>query len=47
VARYDTAQGAAALVISAVRRIRAGSEITINYNGNPRSRKRLWFDPLG
>ena len=46
-ARYDPAEGAAVLVISAIRRIRAGSEITVNYNGNPRSRKRLWFDPSG
>ena len=46
-ARYDPAEGVAVLVISAIRRIRAGSEITVNYNGNPRSRRRLWFDASG
>lgn len=46
-ARYDPADGSPVLVISAVRAIKPESEITINYNGNPRSRKRLWFDPAG
>ena len=46
-ARYDQAEEGPVLIISAIRRINPGSEITINYNGNPRSRKRLWFDPAG
>jgi uncharacterized protein len=46
-ARYDPADEGPVLIISAIRRISPGSEITINYNGNPRSRKRLWFDPAG
>jgi uncharacterized protein len=46
-ARYDPAEDIPVLIISAIRRIPPGSEITINYNGNPRSRKRLWFDPAG
>jgi SET domain-containing protein len=46
-ARYDQAEGEPVLIISAIRPIRSGAEITINYNGNPRSRKRLWFDPAG
>ena len=46
-ARYDQADQRPVLIISAIRRITPGSEITINYNGNPRSRKRLWFDPAG
>jgi len=46
-ARYDPAEAGPVLVISATRRINPGTEITINYNGNPRSRKRLWFDPAG
>jgi SET domain-containing protein len=46
-ARYDQAEGELILIISAIRPIRSGTEITINYNGNPRSRKRLWFDPAG
>ena len=46
-ARYDQADQRPVLIISAIRRITPGTEITINYNGNPRSRKRLWFDPAG
>ena len=46
-ARYDQAEGEPVLIISAIRPIRPGAEITINYNGNPRSRKRLWFDAAG
>jgi hypothetical protein len=46
-ARYDPAEEGPVLIISAIRRIAPGTEITINYNGNPRSRKRLWFDPTG
>ena len=46
-ARDDPADEGPVLIISAIRRITPGSEITINYNGNPRSRKRLWFDPAG
>jgi hypothetical protein len=46
-ARYDPAEDEPLLVISAIRAIRSGEEITINYNGNPRSRKRLWFDAAG
>ena len=46
-ARYDPAEQGPVLIISAIRRINPGSEITVNYNGNPRSRKRLWFDPAG
>jgi SET domain-containing protein len=29
--------------VTALRAIRAGEEVTINYNGNPRNRARLWF----
>jgi SET domain-containing protein len=46
-ARYDQADQGPVLIISAIRRITPGTEITINYNGNPRSRKRLWFEPAG
>jgi len=46
-ARYDQAGQGPVLIISAIRRISPGTEITINYNGNPRSRKRLWFEPAG
>ena len=46
-ARYDPAEVGPVLIISAIRRINPGTEITINYNGNPRSRKRLWFDLAG
>ena len=46
-ARYDQADQGPVLIISAIRRISPGTEITINYNGNPRSRKRLWFEPAG
>jgi len=46
-ARYDQAGQGPVLIISAIRRISPGTEITINYNGNPRSRRRLWFDPAG
>jgi SET domain-containing protein len=29
--------------VTALRAIRPGEEVTINYNGDPRSRARLWF----
>lgn len=30
----------------AIRDIRLGDEITVNYNGNPDSKKKLWFEVL-
>ena len=32
--------------IVAIRDIEPGQEITVNYNGDPTSRKLLWFEPL-
>ena len=32
--------------VHGLRDIAAGEEITVNYNGEPRSRKRVWFDVI-
>ena len=29
----------------AIKKIKKGQEITVNYNGSPRSKKKLWFIP--
>ncbi len=42
-ARYDDI-GDQAKEFTALRAIEAGEEITINYNGKPRSRAKVWFD---
>lgn len=44
-ARYDPGKGHKTLRFTAVKAIKPGAEITINYNGSPTSRKKLWFDP--
>jgi hypothetical protein len=43
-ARYDHDYGAGVVTYSAVRHIRVGDEITINYSGDPDGRVELWFD---
>lgn len=42
-ARYED-DGQQTKVYIAIRHIEAGEEITINYNGEPRSKAPLWFD---
>ena len=42
-ARYDDVLPAAK-EFSALRDIAPGEEITVNYNGKPRSRAKVWFD---
>jgi uncharacterized protein len=42
-ARYDDV-GPRTKVFSALRVIEPGEEITVNYNGKPRSRSAVWFD---
>lgn len=44
-ARYDPGRGHTTLRFTAVRVIKPGAEITVNYNGTPTSRKKLWFEP--
>jgi SET domain-containing protein len=46
-ARYDPGPGHRTLRFTAVKAIKPGCEITINYNGSPTSRKKLWFEPAG
>ncbi len=41
-ARYDDV-GPRTKVFTALRAIEPGEEITVNYNGKPRSRSRVWF----
>jgi hypothetical protein len=43
-ARYDHDYDAGIVTYSAVRHIRPGEEITINYSGEPDARAELWFD---
>ena len=42
-ARYDDV-GPRTKTFTALRDIAAGEEITVNYNGNPRSRAKVWFE---
>ena len=42
-AAFDRRFGAGTIAFLALRDIAAGEEITINYNGDPASRGRLWF----
>jgi uncharacterized protein len=42
-ARYDDV-GPQTKVFTALRDIEPGEEITVNYNGKPRSRTAVWFD---
>ena len=42
-ARYEDS-GRDTKAFIAIRPINAGEEITINYNGDPKSRARVWFD---
>jgi SET domain-containing protein len=42
-ARYEDV-GPLAKQFTALRDIRPGEEISVNYNGEPRSRARVWFD---
>src|SRR3954454_11449871 len=42
-ARYDDV-GPQTKEFTALRDIRPGEEITVNYNGEPRSRKSVWFE---
>ncbi len=44
-ARYDDV-GRQTKAFVAIREIAEGEEITINYNGHPRSRAKVWFDVL-
>ena len=44
-ARYDDI-GPQTKQFSALRDIQPGEEITVNYNGEPRSRKSVWFEVL-
>lgn len=46
-ARYDPGEEEATLLITAVKAIQPGGEITINYNGDPKSKKKVWFDAAG
>ena len=43
-AQYEQDYDRGTVVITAVRTIRAGQEITINYTGAPDGRAELWFD---
>ena len=40
------AKGRQSQVYSAIRDIEADEEITVNYNGSPESRAKLWFDAV-
>ena len=42
-ARYHD-EGGRTKVFTAIRDIGPGEEITVNYNGRPRSRSKVWFD---
>ncbi len=42
-ARYDDV-GPQAKAFTALRTIAAGEEITVNYNGDPARKKKVWFD---
>ncbi len=42
-AKYEDEQPQAKRFV-ALRDIRAGEEVTVNYNGSPTSRKQMWFD---
>ena len=44
-ARYDDV-GPQTKEFSALRDIQPGEEITVNYNGSPRSRKAVWFEVI-
>ena len=44
-ARYDDV-GPQTKEFSALRDIKPGEEITVNYNGEPRSRKSVWFEVI-
>jgi SET domain-containing protein len=44
-ARYEDITPATKAFV-ALRAIAKGEEVTINYNGNPRSRAKVWFDVL-
>jgi uncharacterized protein len=44
-ARYDDV-GPLTKQFTALRDIRPGEEISVNYNGEPRSRAKVWFDVL-
>jgi uncharacterized protein len=44
-ARYLRRLDREQLEIVAIREIRSGEELTINYNGDPASRVPLWFEP--
>lgn len=44
-ARYDDV-GPQTKVFSALRAIEPGEEITVNYNGTPRSRSDVWFEVI-
>ena len=43
-ARYDHDHDANVVTYTAVRRIEAGEEVTINYSGDPDGDIQLWFD---
>ena len=45
-ARYDPGEEEATMLFTAIKPIQPGAEITINYNGDPRSRKKLWFEAV-
>ena len=44
-ARYDHDYERGLVVYTAVRTIIAGTEVTVNYSGEPDGRAELWFDP--
>jgi uncharacterized protein len=44
-ARYDDVGGRTKLFV-AIRKIDAGEEITVNYNGQPEDRSPVWFDAI-
>jgi len=44
-ARYDHDHDAGVVTYTAVRRIEAGEEVTINYSGDPEGDVELWFEP--
>src|SRR3954454_18101685 len=44
-ARFDDV-GPQTKAFSALRDIKPGEEITVNYNGEPRSRKSVWFEVI-
>lgn len=43
-AKYIKNFSAAAITFIALKPIRAGSEIIVNYNGDPKKKNRVWFD---